>query len=80
MTLTIAQRQRMAVMTLAQYRARHAVKDQLRRHGVRLAEVEAKDISSWAWVYLEDHPELIAEAKLVVDRWHFGPRGGFRVR
>ena len=34
--------------------------------------------------YLPHHPELIAEAKEIVDRWHaegmFGPRGGIRTR
>jgi hypothetical protein len=78
--LTIAQRQRMAIMTLAQLRARNAVKEELKRLQVRLADVAVKDITSWAQVYLEDHPELVAEAKLVVDRWHFGKRGAIRFR
>jgi hypothetical protein len=34
--------------------------------------------------YLPGHPELIAEAKATVLRWHaegmFGPRGGIRTR
>jgi hypothetical protein len=82
MTLTISQRMTMATWTLPQQRARGMVKEALKRQAVRPSEVAAKDISSWAQVYLEDHPELIAEAKLVVDGWHaqgrFGPRGGFR--
>jgi hypothetical protein len=39
---------------------------------------EAQDISSWARVYLDDHPELVAEAKPVIESWfasgHFGKR------
>jgi hypothetical protein len=81
MTPTIEQSKRRAIWTLAQRRARHVVKAELHKQGVRLVEVAAKEISSWAQVYLEDHAaELIAEAKAIVDRWHFGPRGGFRAR
>ena len=52
-----------AAHVLAQLRARNAVKDEMRKHGVRLSEIAAKEISSWAQVYLDDHTELIAEAK-----------------
>jgi hypothetical protein len=67
--LTIAQHMAMATMTRAMQLARGAVKEALKRQRVRLADVDAKDISSWALVYLEDHPELIAEAKPVVEGW-----------
>jgi hypothetical protein len=42
-TLTITQHMRMATMTRAMQLARGAVKAELRKHGVRLAEVEARD-------------------------------------
>jgi hypothetical protein len=51
-TLTMTQHMRMATMTRAMQLARGAVKAELRKHGVRLAEVEARDITSWALVYL----------------------------
>jgi hypothetical protein len=81
-TLRMAQRMTMATMTLAQQRARGAVKAEIRKHGIRLSEIAAKDISSWAQVYLEDHAEIVAKAKSIVDLWasqgRFGNRGGFR--
>jgi hypothetical protein len=85
MTVAMVQAQRRAIITLAQLRARNAVKEELKRQRVRLADVEAKEITSWAQVYLDDHAEqLIAEAKSIVDLWasqgRFGPRGGFRPR
>jgi hypothetical protein len=49
--------------------ARGAVKEALKKQRMRLADVDAKEISSWALVYLEDHPELIAEAKPVIEAW-----------
>jgi hypothetical protein len=67
--LTIAQRQRMATMTRAMQLARGAVKEALKRQRVRLADVDTKDISSWALVYLDDHPELIDQARPVVEAW-----------
>jgi hypothetical protein len=43
-----------------------------------------REISAAADEYLANHPELINEAKGVVDRWHaegvFGKRGGIRSR
>jgi hypothetical protein len=68
-TLTITQHITMATMTEAMRRARGMVKDELKRHRVRLADVDAKDITSWALVYLDDHPELIADARPVIESW-----------
>jgi hypothetical protein len=67
--LTIAQHMAMATMTRAMQVARGAVKEALKRQRVRLADVDAKDISSWALVYLDDHPELIAQARPVIESW-----------
>ena len=84
--LTIAQRQRMAIMTLAMQAARGVVKNELKRQGRRLADVEAKEITIAARAML-DQPfgvALIADAKATVDLWHhqgrWGPRGGFHTR
>jgi hypothetical protein len=63
----MTQHMRMATMTRAMQLARGAVKAELRKHGVRLAEVEARDITSWALVYLDDNPELVAEARPVIE-------------
>jgi hypothetical protein len=69
MTLTITQHIAGATMTRAMQVARGAVKEQLKRQRIRLADVDAKDISSWARVYIEDHPELVAEAKACCREW-----------
>jgi hypothetical protein len=68
--LTISQHIAMATMTHAMQLARGAVKEHLKRQRVRLADVEAKEISSWALVYLDDHPELfIDQARPVIESW-----------
>ena len=54
---------------LAQHRARNAVKAELRKQGLKVSHYAAREISSWAQVYLDDHPNLIAEAKPVVEAW-----------
>ena len=67
--LTIAQHVAMATMTRAMQLARGVVKDQLKRQKIRLAEVEAKEVSARARDYLEEHPELIAQARPQVESW-----------
>jgi hypothetical protein len=67
--LTIAQHVAMATWTRAMQLARGAVKEALKRQAVRLADVDAKDISSWARVYLDDHPALIDQARAEVQSW-----------
>jgi len=49
-------------MTLARYYAREAVKRELRSQGIKLAHVEACEITRAANKYIDDHPELIAFA------------------
>jgi hypothetical protein len=51
-----------AVMTLARWYARQAVKRELYAQGIKLASVEASDITRSANQYVEDHPEIIAFA------------------
>jgi hypothetical protein len=67
--LTLAQHMTMATMTRAMQLARGAVKEQLKRERIRLAEVEAKEITSRARDFLKTHPALIAEAKLQIEAW-----------
>jgi hypothetical protein len=75
MTLTITQHIAGATMTRAMQLARGIVRAELHKQAVRLCEVDAKTITSWAVVYLEDHPELIAEiARPQIEAWF--ARGG----
>ena len=57
------------------------MKAQIRREGrVKLSEVPAREITAMAEARLledvEYRAKLIAEAKAVVERWQWGPRGG----
>jgi hypothetical protein len=58
-----------ASFVLALERARNAVKEELKKQRVRIADVEAKEITARAREYLEAHPELVAEARPVVESW-----------
>ena len=75
---------RAAVMTLARQQAIKAVKQRMRDRGQKPQYTAQGEIVAAAHEYLPDHPELIAEAKETVLRWHaggmFGPRGGIRSR
>ena len=76
-----AERMRIAVRVEAQRRAREEVKARLRREGrVKLCDVPARDITAMAEaLVIADgvfRAKLIAEAKAVVERWQWGPRGG----
>ena len=51
-----------AVMTLARYHARQAIKRELYAQGIKLASVESCEITRSANQYIEDHPEIIAFA------------------
>ena len=51
-----------AVMTLARWHARQAVKRELYAQGIKLAHVESCEITRAANQYVEDHPEIIAFA------------------
>jgi hypothetical protein len=67
--LTIAQHVAMATMTRAMQLARGMVKEELKKQRIRLAEVEAREISARARDYLEAHPELITEARPQIESW-----------
>ena len=51
-----------AVFTLARWHARKEIKRQLYAKGIKLAHVEACEISIAANRYIEDHPEIITFA------------------
>ena len=51
-----------AVMTLARYEARQIIKRQLYAKGIKLAHVEACEITRAANQYVDDHPEIITFA------------------
>jgi hypothetical protein len=58
-----------ASFVLALQRARNAVKEELKRQRRRLADVECKEITALAREYLDAHPELVADARPVVESW-----------
>ena len=65
-----------AVMTLARYYARQAVKRELYAQGIKLMHVESCEITRAANQYIEDHPEIIA---LATERYQdFVKRGVLR--
>jgi hypothetical protein len=52
-----------AARVLAQLRARQAVKRELQKQGLKVSHYSAREITSWAQVYLDDHSaELIPDA------------------
>ena len=51
-----------AARVLARLRARNAVKEELRKQGLKLTQYSGREITSWANVYLDEHPELFPEA------------------
>jgi hypothetical protein len=60
-----------AAKVLAMLRSRNAVKDSLRAQGLKPTHLSAREITSWASVYLEDHhealmPEAIASARAMI--------------
>jgi hypothetical protein len=59
----------MATMTRAMQVARGLVKEELKRQRVRIADVEAREITARAKGYLIAHPELVVEARPVVESW-----------
>jgi hypothetical protein len=56
-----------AVMTLARYEARQIIKRELYAQGIKLASVEACEITIAANRYIDDHPKIIT---LATERYH----------
>ena len=58
-----------AAMTLAKYEAEKAVKQALKGQGLKPQYIPRREIVREAKEYLALHPELIAEAKPIVEHW-----------
>jgi len=58
-----------ASKTLAQAQACKAVKDELRKQGIKPSKFSGREISLAAESYLAQHPELLVEAAERVERW-----------
>ena len=68
-----------AAKCLAMLRSRNAVKDELRKHGLKLTQYSASEITGWARLFLEDHqaeliPAAIAEARAMILSGAMGKR------
>jgi hypothetical protein len=67
-----------ATICLAKYEAEKAVKQALRGQGLKPQYIARREIVTMAKEYLAAHPELIAEARPIVERWRkegfFGKR------
>jgi hypothetical protein len=57
-----------AIMTLARYPAKKAIKEKLWRAHVKLTSIPAADVMRAANEYLTAHPELFTEAKLLAEQ------------
>jgi hypothetical protein len=67
--MSLAQHMTGATMTEAMRLARGMVKNELKRERIRLADVEAREITSRAKDYIEAHPELIDDAACTIREW-----------
>ena len=68
-----------AAHVLAQLRAKQAVKRELQAQGLKPSHYAAREITGWANVYLDEHPELIhqatAKARAMILEGALGKRG-----
>jgi hypothetical protein len=68
-----------AAHCLAMLRSRNAVKDELRKHGVKASHLSAREITSWASVWRDDHaaeliPAAIEQARAMILSGALGKR------
>lgn len=68
-----------AARVLAMLRARQAVKRELQAQGLKVSHYSAREITSWAHVFLDDHhetliPAAIEEARAMILRGDLGKR------
>ena len=63
-----------AARVRAQQLGRAKVHDAVKRQGVKWSALSAAQKQSWAVLFLEDHPSLIAQARQEVEAW---ARAGF---
>jgi hypothetical protein len=70
-----------AAHVLAQFRARQAVKDQLRKQGLKVSHYAARDITAMACEYLSEHrSELLPPAIETIERWTLAGEFGKRAQ
>jgi len=70
-----------AANVLAQLRARQAVKDQLRKQGLKVSHYAARDITVMACEYLSQHrSELLPPAIETIERWTLAGEFGKRAQ
>jgi hypothetical protein len=70
-----------AAHVLAQLSARHAVKDQLRKQGLKVSHFAARDITAMACEYLSEHrSELLPPAIETIERWTLAGKFGKRAQ
>ncbi len=74
-----------AAITLARQQAEKAVKRQVQAEGRRkLSQIAHREIVALARDYLAEHPELIAEARPIIEQWRvegfFGKRAALSVQ
>jgi hypothetical protein len=70
-----------AAHVLAQFRARQAVKDQLRKQGLKVSHYAAREISALACEYLATHrEELMPDAIETITRWTLAGEFGKRAQ
>jgi hypothetical protein len=62
-----------AIMTLARWQARQAVKRELYAQGIKLQSVESCEITRAANRYVDEHPEIVTFA--TEQYWDFVKRG-----
>jgi len=68
-----------AAHCLAMLRSRNAVKRELQKQGLKVSAYSAREITSWATVYLDDNsaeliPEALANARAMILRGDLGKR------
>lgn len=68
-----------AAHCLAMLRSRNAVKRELQKQGLKVSAYSAREITSWATVYLDDDsaeliPEALANARAMILRGDLGKR------
>jgi hypothetical protein len=70
-----------AAHVLAQLRARDAIKDQLRKQGLKASHYSARDITAMACEYLSQHrSELLPPAIETIERWTLAGEFGKRAQ
>jgi hypothetical protein len=68
-----------AAHCLAMLRSRQAIKSELRAYGLKPSHLSAREITSWAQLWLDDHaaeliPEALANARAMILKGALGKR------